>query len=351
LVNFLPDAASARSGVTLKRLLTDTAGLPDFPDGAWIEGADMRELQVFLFGTVRIVLARQPSPIKLTHTIQGLLAYLLLHRQRSHPREVLAGLFWGERSEERAHSCLSTALWRLRGTLELDGIARSTYLITGPTGEVSFGLESSYWLDVAAFEARIVQFLAQPTNGLTVDDAAALQDALSLYTADLLEGFFDPWAIRERERLRDLYINGMAHLMRYHRQQRAFEESLDCCQRILQHDPLREEFHREMMRLYLENGQRALAARQYESCRELLASELGIPPMPETQALYTQIVPQPTLRPSLSAPHKEATSHHQALRQLRLALRACEKAREQLQQAMRLAERLAEDSEPDSASI
>jgi DNA-binding SARP family transcriptional activator len=309
----------------------------------------MREIQVFLFGTVRIVLTCQPSPIKLTHTIQGLLAYLLLHRQRSHPREVLAGLFWGDRPEDRAHSCLNTALWRLRGALEADGIARGTYVVSTPTGEVGFGLEGSYWLDVATFEERIAQLLAQPDQGLSVADAAELQSALDLYTADLLEGFFDTWAIRERERLRDLYINGMAHLMHYHRQQRAFEESLGCGQRILQHDPLREEFHREMMRLYLENGQRALAARQYEICRDLLDTELGIPPMPETQALYEQISPQSGLRRPMSTTSGETTSHQQTLRQLRLALRACEKAREQLQRAMRLAERLTEDSEHDSA--
>jgi len=43
------------------------------------------------------------------------------------------------------------------------------------------------------------------------------------------------------------------------------------------------------MRLYCDLGQRSLAVRQYQRCREILAGELGILPMEETQALYARI--------------------------------------------------------------
>lgn len=306
----------------------------------------MAELQVFLFGTVRIVHACATSPIRLTHTSQGLLAYLLLHRHRNHPRDALAALFWADRPDDRAYCCLNTALWRLRCAIEPDGAPRRTYLVTTPAGEVGFGSGSDSWLDVAVFETSIATLLARPAETLSSDDASTLEAALQLYTADLLEGFFDTWALHERERLRDLYISGLAYLMRYYRQHGAFEESLGCCRRILKQDPLREEYHREMMRLYLESGQRALAARQYEICYELLTAELGIAPMPETQAVYSQIVPQLARQPGAPPGRRAAPTHAQTLRKLRLALRACEKAREQLQRAMQLAESILDD--PDS---
>jgi DNA-binding SARP family transcriptional activator len=44
------------------------------------------------------------------------------------------------------------------------------------------------------------------------------------------------------------------------------------------------------MRLYASAGQRQLAIRQYDYCRDLLASELDISPMPETEALHQQIL-------------------------------------------------------------
>ena len=43
------------------------------------------------------------------------------------------------------------------------------------------------------------------------------------------------------------------------------------------------------MRLYQQNGQRALALRQFESCRDMLRAELDISPMVETIRLYRKI--------------------------------------------------------------
>ena len=52
---------------------------------------------------------------------------------------------------------------------------------------------------------------------------------------------------------------------------------------------LREDVHRELMQLFVLNGQRAHALRQFEHCRELLRRELAIHPMRETMALYQKI--------------------------------------------------------------
>ena len=37
--------------------------------------------------------------------------------------EVLAGIFWGDRSDGKARRCLNTAVWRLRNALEPEGVA------------------------------------------------------------------------------------------------------------------------------------------------------------------------------------------------------------------------------------
>jgi hypothetical protein len=60
-------------------------------------------------------------------------------------------------------------------------------------------------------------------------------------------------------------------------------------QDILDRDALREDVHRELMRLFLLNGQRAMALHQFETCRASLRKELAIEPMRETQALYQRI--------------------------------------------------------------
>ena len=74
----------------------------------------MAALHIHLFGIVQILHHGRPQDARLIHGAQSLLAWLLLHRRKTHTREALAALFWGEQSETRARSCLSTALWRLR---------------------------------------------------------------------------------------------------------------------------------------------------------------------------------------------------------------------------------------------
>src|SRR5687767_4284807 len=106
----------------------------------------MAMMKVFLFGGVRIAHDDQPADPRATKSIQALLAFLVIHRHHPHRRDVLAGLFWGDSSESRARSCLSTALWRLRAVLEPQGIPRGTYLRIGPADEVGIDPRSDLWL-------------------------------------------------------------------------------------------------------------------------------------------------------------------------------------------------------------
>jgi DNA-binding SARP family transcriptional activator len=300
----------------------------------------MSDLRISLLGEVRVTGSRS-AEIRLTPILEVLLAYLLLHRQRCHPREILIDLFWGDQSQEQARHCLSTALWRLRRRLEPPGSSRGTYLVTTTAGHVGFNGESDYWLDVEAFERPLSRTLTYSPPLLETNDAQELEQALQFYTGDLLEGFYDDWVLRERERLRALYLHCLVQLMGYYRQQHAYEKSLACGQKILNCDPLREEIHREMMRLYLENGQRPLAVRQYELCAQTLSEELDILPMEETQRLYAEIT-QVTHRQPLIDLLDEPASWLQMLPQLHLMLEGVEATRAQLQQMIAIAEKLAE---------
>src|SRR5215211_217748 len=114
----------------------------------------MSSLQIALFGCVRITHDNWLTEIRLTRDIQLLLAYLLLQRHRIHSREVLAGIFWGERTQEKLRGSLNTALWKLKKLLEPQGIPAGTYLISNHSHEVGFNQESQYWLDVEIFEEK-----------------------------------------------------------------------------------------------------------------------------------------------------------------------------------------------------
>jgi DNA-binding SARP family transcriptional activator len=249
----------------------------------------METLQITLFGHVNVVHPHAPAPLKLSRGVQALLAYLLLHNHLV-ARDVLMDVFWIDASPDRARSNLTTALWRLRQALEPEEVPHGTYLITSHAGEVGFNWNSGHWLDTRAFEQHIYPLLRKPITEINDQDLSEIEGVLTLYRGELLEGVYADWALRQRERFRSLHLNCLTRLMECYASRKNFEQSIALAHEILRWDPVREEIHRALMRLYLECGQRTLALRQYVKCRDLLAQELDIRPLEETQHLYQQIL-------------------------------------------------------------
>jgi DNA-binding SARP family transcriptional activator len=54
-------------------------------------------------------------------------------------------------------------------------------------------------------------------------------------------------------------------------------------------EPLKEQTHRAIMKLYVANGEKAMALAQFRTCKEVLLHELDAEPDPETQALVDSI--------------------------------------------------------------
>ena len=302
-------------------------------------------LRIQLFGTVQVFHDGRPQDSRLIHAVQSLLAWLLLQRKKTHARETLAGLFWGEQDETRARSCLSTALWRLRQVLEPKGIPRGTYLIA-QSDAVGFNCASDYWLDVAAFEDGVGRHLPAVAERNDAFDWSHAETAVACYTGDLLEGFYDYWALRERERLRMLYLDSLGTLLHHYSQTAALEPALRCGRQILVLDPLREDIHRAVIRLHVRNGHRALALKQYESCRAALEEELGVEPMEETRALCAELLagaktdPRPGAIASATRPSGAPTPPGKAriATTIRTAAAKLDEARHALAEALRLAE-------------
>src|SRR3954462_6379608 len=68
-------------------------------------------LRLGLLGGVALRSPAGPAP--LTPHLERLLAFLALQGRSVH-RAYVAGRLWTDRSEECAHACLRTSLWRLR---------------------------------------------------------------------------------------------------------------------------------------------------------------------------------------------------------------------------------------------
>jgi len=212
--------------------------------------------------------------------------------------------------------------------------------MTTANGEIGFNSRSDHWLDVAEFEKTCEISLAKPFQVLTDADIRLLNGALALYTGELLEGFCDEWAIFERERLRLLYIQSQSHLLDHYRYNGNLEQALAFGRAVLKLDPLREEFHRSMMRLCADAGERTLALRQYEICKDAIDAELGISPMKETRNLMQRIRQEKTDARQPGDSNLQETDADQTIIRLKKVLNACEQSVSKLKQAASILEHL-----------
>lgn len=253
----------------------------------------MGTLRIKLLGQVSIVHAGVPLGAFPTVKERSLLGYLVINRHRAHARAVLAGRLWGDSPEPQARQSLRTSLWRLRSLVEPHAQGDARHLAI-ERDTVSFNIGSAYWLDVEELE-RAADALATDRLGHAHSDDLGprlerqLADAAALYDGDLLEGCYEDWCIVERERLQCLFVEILSALVAHHRAQGSYAPAIRYARRLLSFDPLLEETHREVMRLYWLAGNRAAALRQYERCKELLGRELDVEPMEETRDLYHRI--------------------------------------------------------------
>src|SRR5262249_52222584 len=140
--------------------------------------------------------------------------------------------------------------------------------------------------DVAEFEAAL-QGAAQATNGS--ERAHWLVQAVELYRGELLPGFFEAWVLQEGQWLAERYFQALGQLLAQLEEEGEFERALLYAQRGVSVDPLREEAHQDLMRLYAAAGQPDAALRQYKELKRILKQELKASPNTKTRALATDL--------------------------------------------------------------
>lgn len=249
---------------------------------------NMPGLRIRLFGRFSALRNGQVMAGLNARKVQELFCYLLLYRQRPHPRETLADLLWSSAARS-AKKYLRQALWQLQSTLEDDSRASGDRVLLIEADWIQINPDAELWLDVAELERAFSLVEGCPGSRLEAQKVRQLHAAADLYTGDLLEACYHDWCLFERERLQNLYLALLDKLMDYCESHREYEAGLGYGMRILRIDRARERTHRRRMRLYWMAGDRTAALRQYERCRAALEEELGVEPAAVTTALCRQI--------------------------------------------------------------
>ena len=247
----------------------------------------MARLEIRLLGALTLHRGTERLPSFPTQKARSLFAFLVVNRGRLYPRDVLAGTFWGEQSDDAARRNLRTEISRVRQTLQADRGNGSQIIVRDQL--IGFDAESEYWLDVAEFESC----LSDPrelARAVATGSVARLERAVELYQGDALDGFYDEWCVYVRERLKALYLRAIEALMTHRAATGDLQSALVYAFKLLSIDPLREHIHREVMRFYYGIGDRPAALTQFRGCAEMLKRELGIGPMRETIELRDAIL-------------------------------------------------------------
>jgi predicted ATPase/DNA-binding SARP family transcriptional activator len=240
-------------------------------------------LYIQLLGDFQLSHSEQPATGLDAPRLQSLLAYLLLHRNAPQPRRHLAFRLWPDSTEAQARTNLRKALHVLRRTLP----GADRFLDAGP--------HTLQWRPDAPFRLDVLEFERAASEART---AAALQDALSLYRGDLLPGCYDDWIAPERERLQNLFVETTERLLGLLEEEHDTRTAIHYTQRLLRHDPLREETYQRLMRLYARSGDRAGAMRIFQACATVLKQELGVEVSSATREVFEQVM-KTEARPAL----------------------------------------------------
>ena len=253
-------------------------------------------LKIHLFGTMQVLRNGQPITDFASRKAEALLAYLLLNPQ-PHPRETLADLLWDDRTQKQALGNLRVLLSNLRKLLpDLLRIERQS---------VQFNTNFPFVLDTNVVQAALALLDKAP---LTEETAVSLQNALENYRGPLLAVFylrdarrFEEWLLVARERWQQMALRGLHQLALHQFSFGDLPAAARSANRLVELDPLRERSQQLLLRVLARQGHSNLALQQYQQFADLLQTELGVPPAPETERLY-QRIRQARIAPAAAIP-------------------------------------------------
>ena len=221
---------------------------------------------------------------------RGLLALLLLDRNRVVPRDRLVDALWGEEPPQSAANSIQVYVSKLRRLLDdgepgTDGALVTEppgYRLCVPPGEV----------DADEFE-RLVAAGTDAVGAGSFDEAeATLSRALALWRGPALADLAPDFAQAAITRLEGLRLQALEARFEAMLAVGRETEAVGELQALVALHPLDERLRAQLMLALYRSGRQADALETYRSSRRLLTEELGLEPSPELRALEQSILRQ-----------------------------------------------------------
>jgi len=232
---------------------------------------------------------------------RALLALLLLHANRTVPRDRIVDSLWGDDAPESAAKMVQIHVSQLRKALP------EPRLRTRAPG---------YLLEVGADELDLARFeraVAEGREALTQGDARRAREllggALALWRGPALAEFSEPFARAETARLEELRLAALERRIEADLALGRHDVVVGELEALVAAHPLRERLRSQRMLALYRSGRHAEALAAYRAFRTTLADELGIEPpasLRELERLMLRQEPALELNPATPPPARPA---------------------------------------------
>ncbi len=253
------------------------------------------KLSINLFGAFHLTIAGESVPNPRARASGWILALLILHRSREVDRHWLAATLWPEAETPSALFNLRRNLSELRKMLGTEACR----LVSPNRHSLGFNL-IGVDCDLINFESR-----------RACKDTLALQEAVSIYRGELLEGCHEEWIFSERIVYEHAYLKALEDLAQNEIQSGNLHEAAQWLRRLTSREPLREDAQCKLMETLGLLNDFAGVERQYRELRHHLRNELNQEPAPSTLTLYHSLKAKAQLPAginfNLSPTHKAAS--------------------------------------------
>lgn len=215
-----------------------------------------------------------------------IVAFLLVHRDRAVPEDLLLEAFWPDATAASARRSLQVAVSRARQVLDPPGAKHS--LIEYAHRTYRLQLREHDIVDTEEFERRAHAALALPDGP---GRRNAIEAAVRAWTGEPLPGHrYEEWTLAWRARLTDRRAELLGSLVEARSEAGDHAAAIDAARELVAHDPLDEAAHRQLMTAYARAGRPAHALSQFLVCRQVMVDELGVEPSQAMSALQQRLL-------------------------------------------------------------
>ena len=206
--------------------------------------------------------------------------FLFLAHPEGLTKEQVGLYFWPDATPDELKLRFKNTLYRLRRA-----VGRQTILLQDDYYQFNWSLDYEY--DVETFMTSVEQ--SQKAREIK-DKIQFLKTAIENYKGEYLSEIEEIWAITDRQRYYQMYLDALMKLAAMYMERKAYKTALRYCYQALTEDACLEDAHRLAMRIHAATGNRAAIVRQYERCRVALNKEISAPPSQQTRELYETLI-------------------------------------------------------------